>query len=152
MTITEGCISLYSCNEYNGTVCRPVLGSGSVSVDTSSEAAFEVYKMNFTQLGVDVDATCEAFLRMQYCGLSTLTCTNQAHCGPYTPTQIGECGANSCKCTGSGAQAQGCNLGLRIVFAAVGGGLGYYVNGQQPQGTSCTEFNIRECNHTYVFN
>ena len=130
---------IFRCSNYSGTVCRPVIGSGPVFVDTSSEAAFANYKMNFTRLGVTIDATCEAFLRMQYCGLSTLSCTGQAHCGPYTDTQIGVCGVNACKCP-----RLGCSAGLEISFRIIGGGLGYYVTGKQPQGTNCTEFNIRK--------
>ena len=130
---------------YTGTVCRNVIGSGPVFVDTATEAGFETYKRNYTSFGVNVDAKCEAFLRAQYCGLSTLTCTGQVRCGPYTDEQIGQCGVNSCQCGGSGLIQQACNAGLKFGFAGIGGGISYYRTGQQPAGMNCTAtFNIRE--------
>ena len=129
---------------YTGTVCRAVIGSGPVFVDSSTEAGFEAYKKNYTSLGVNVDAKCEAFLRAQYCGLSTLTCSGEVRCGPYNDDQIGQCGANSCQCGGSGFFQQGCNAGLKFGFSAIGGGLAYYKTGEQPENMNCTAINIRE--------
>ena len=141
--ISMNCV-IYRCTNYTGSVCRDVIGSGPIFVDVASEAMFEIYKKNYTALGVNVDAQCEAFLRAQYCGLSTVTCTDQVHCGVYDDNEIGQCGANSCKCSGSGILQRACNEGLRIGFAAIGGGIAYYKTGQQPEGNNCTEFNIRE--------
>ena len=134
----------FRCTNYTGSVCRDVIGLGPIFVDISSEEMFQAYKKNYTALGVNVDAQCEAFLRAQYCGLSTVTCTDQVHCGVYDDNEIGQCGANSCKCFGSGVLQQACNEGLRIGFAAIGGGIAYYKTGLQPEGNNCTTFRIRE--------
>ena len=128
---------------YTGTVCRDVIGSGPVFVDSATEAGFEAYKKNYTSIG-NVDAKCEAFLRAQYCGLTLITCAGQVRCGPYTKGQIGQCGVNSCQCGGSGFLQQACNAGLQVGFAFIGGGLNYHTTGQQPAGMNCTTINIRE--------
>ena len=125
-------------------MCRDVIGSGPIFLDVASEAMFEDYKKNYTNLGVIVDAQCEAFLRAQYCGLATISCDGLVHCGVYDDDEIGRCGANSCQCSGSGSLQRACNEGLRIGFAIIGGGIAYYKTGQQPQGNNCTMFNICE--------
>ena len=126
-------------------MCRDVIGMGPVPFDVATEEMFETYKRHYTNnaLYVIVDAQCEAFLRAQFCGLSTFTCTDQVHCGAYDDDEIGQCGANSCNCPANIDQ-QACKEALRDVFAAIGGGRDYYKTGQQPQGKNCTSFNIRE--------
>ena len=130
-------------------MCRDVIGSGPVRFDDDFEASFETYKRTYTYhfstVGVNVDAQCEAFLRAQFCGVSTSTCTDQVYCGAYDDDEIGRCGANSCKCSGpNNRDQQVCNEELRDLFASIGGGRDYYKTGQQPQGKICTTFNIRE--------
>ena len=135
---------MHRCVNYTGTVCRDVIGSGPVLADTATEAGFEAYKKNYTALGVNVDAKCEAFLRAQYCGLSLVTCSGEVRCGPYSENEIGQCGVNSCPCPGSGFIQQACNAGLKFGFSVIGGGLSYYKTGEQPGNMNCTTINIRE--------
>ena len=136
----------YRCTSYTGSVCRDVIGSGPVVVNLDSEAMFRTYKRMYTNsyLKVNVDAQCDAFLRAQYCGVSTVTCTDRVYCGAYDDDEIGQCGVNSCKCSGANIDQQTCNKVLRDLFTANGGGRNYYKTGQQPQGKNCTTFNIRE--------
>ena len=119
-------------------------------MDLDLEELFETYKSRYANyymsgVSVNVDAQCEAFLRAQFCGLATSTCTDHVHCGAYDDDEIGQCGAKSCKCSGGNSRYQQvCNEVLRDLFAANGGGMNYYKTGQQPQGKNCTTFNIRE--------
>ena len=128
------------------SICRGVIGSGPVFMDTATEAGFEASKQNYTALGVNADAKCEAFLRAQYCSLLTFTCPGQVRCGPYNGSELGQCGINSCQCTGSEFIQQACNAQLKYLFSHLAWwtAINYYKTGEKPKGTNCTTLNICE--------